>query len=239
MDRWDTYTHDALLTPTDQEHGLQDGDHFVSSHVIGTPDAFDLRYLMPPVRDQGRQGSCVAQACAAMKEYQEQKDPLVRLPHGIHLSPQFVFDLRANRPAQGMTMPDAMEILKTRGICREETYPYGSSNDTSDIPKECYKEAKRYVIREYTRLFDVEAVRRAIVAYGPVAIVVPVYNTTARIWERRKRERLRGFHCMAIVGWKENGDFIVRNSCTFDIYVHRGIRCIPNIENSGLSTTGK
>ncbi len=38
------------------------------------PESIDYTNEMTPVEDQGSEGSCVGQACGAMKEWQEQKD---------------------------------------------------------------------------------------------------------------------------------------------------------------------
>ena len=62
------YILDVLPSPDDNR------DYLVSSIYtapVVLPATLDYRTEMPPVRDQGAQGSCSAQTAAAIKEWQE------------------------------------------------------------------------------------------------------------------------------------------------------------------------
>src|ERR1035437_9873410 len=65
---------------------------------IVLPKSVDYRLQMQPVRDQGNQGTCLAQAGSAMKEWQE------RLDIGLneYLSPQIIYNLRNDPKEEGM-----------------------------------------------------------------------------------------------------------------------------------------
>lgn len=49
---------------------------------LDLPKKMDLSNWMSPIKDQGNLGSCVAFACVAVKEYQEQKEYLKEIKEG-------------------------------------------------------------------------------------------------------------------------------------------------------------
>jgi len=55
---------------------------------VAVPATLDLRSDLQKIRDQGSQGTCVAQVGACMKEWQENKD----IGFDQHMSPQFIYN---------------------------------------------------------------------------------------------------------------------------------------------------
>ena len=98
------------------EQSPQDNRDWIAETILpestSIPKTLDLRKDLTPVRNQGSSGTCAAQSAACMKEWQEKKD--VNL--NVHLSPQFVYNLRQNEN-EGMYGRDVMRILSKIGIC--------------------------------------------------------------------------------------------------------------------------
>lgn len=169
------------------------------------PSTLDLRRKLQPIRDQGQQGTCAAQAAACMKEYQERID----IKFKDYFSPQFVYNLRQNQDSSGMTLRDVMKILNQKGICTEHDFQYGSNL----IPnEEIIENASNHKIESYASIKSIDAVKKALYINGPCIIAFPVYNKGASMWKpEEKGQELKGGHAMTIVGYDKKG-FIIRNS---------------------------
>jgi C1A family cysteine protease len=172
------------------------------------PETFNLLDKMPGIRDQGFQGSCVAQTLAAIKEYHENVD----VHFTNHMSPQFIYNLRPNRPASGMYLRDAFEILRNTGVCPEKDYPYNVNLGPESITEEIKATASNYKISSYAKVNTITELKQSLMQYGPCAIVFAVYNQlNPRFWEKSNVIALSGYHCLTVVGWDKKG-FILKNS---------------------------
>jgi C1A family cysteine protease len=191
---------------------------------ITLPEILDYRIEMQPIRDQGNQGSCVAMAGAAMKEWQEWQDDFLE----EWMSPQFIYNNREDTNEEGMYMRDLMRILKDMGDCKEKTFPYGALSKPSE---KVYLEALNYVIKNYASVESIDELKTALYINGPIVIAVPVYNFSERMWYQNPGDELLGGHSMCICGYNTNG-FIIRNSWNID-WGQDGY-CILPYEDFGL-----
>lgn len=171
---------------------------------IALPDVVDYRDRMFPVRDQGSQGSCVAMAGAAMKEWQERIDVML----DEYMSPQFIYNNREDITEEGMYVRDLMNILRKKGVCVESFYPYGAFKE---ITKEVYDNALNFIIENYASIDTITELKTALYINGPCIIAVPVYNLTERMWKKKMGDYLLGYHLLCVAGYNEDG-FIIRNS---------------------------
>tara|TARA_B100000519_G_scaffold108549_1_gene94048 strand:+ start:3489 stop:4322 length:834 start_codon:yes stop_codon:yes gene_type:complete len=192
------------------------------------PESFSLREDMFGIRNQGPQGSCVAQSLAAMQE----RNNLKHLLDKGYLSPQFIYDCRPkNRSGRGMNVRNALKFLRVHGAPLEKSYPYRQGKDTPPIglkkmASELKKEAEFYRIQGFAKCTTVQDTKRAIYLNGPCVIVVPVYakpwtgSSTvehqkyiipSRMWIKEQGYKKMGGHAMAVVGWDLHG-FQIRNS---------------------------
>jgi len=136
---------------------------------ITLPTVWDLRPQMRPIRDQGNEGTCSAQASAAMKEWQEFSDVGLK----EHMSPWFVYQLRENMGQAGMYPRNTMEILYKIGIVTEKDYPYLNNRPITD---ELKTKAGTYKIQGYAQINTLDSLKKALFANGPCYIAFPVYN---------------------------------------------------------------
>lgn len=222
-----TQTTDDILCMQKSPHDERDFlyDQVCTAHPP-LPKTFSLKADMFPVRDQGPQGSCVAQTLSAVQEYNNQKDTLLK----GYLSPQFIYDCRPKNKA-GMNCRNAMKFLKDYGVCLESTYPY--RDNTKDAKPKGLKgfdsvtkqEAFIYRISNYAAVMTVYDMKNALFNDGPCLIAVPVYGKIvsrtasgkpnyridADMWQKKDGYVKIGGHAMTVIGWDLNG-FIIRNS---------------------------
>ncbi len=168
------------------------------------PDNFTLIPRLLPVRDQGLKGCCVAHAITCMKEGQTRTQR--------YLSPEFIYNLRPNRPESGMYIQDALQIVKDYGSLYEKSYPY----DYDTEPKRSFNQrllekAARFKINGFARIQDIDEMKHSLYECGPCPIAFPVYSINGKIWNQTSDSKHMGYHAMAAVGWNSEG-FVLRNS---------------------------
>lgn len=188
----------------------------IRAATVALPETYTTVPNLPSVRDQGSSSTCVAQTCACIAEYHARKENNFT----GHCSPQFVYNNRSNYPGDGMFDIDAMNILKNLGICREPTFPFGSSAVKGSIPAAARNEALQFRTAAYAEVVFVNTdpttsitnLKKAIMDNGPAYVSFPVYDYTGRFWYPGEPARPSlGGHAVAIVGWDTKG-FIIRNS---------------------------
>lgn len=203
----ESYKFNIVKSPKDRR------DYILKNSNLSLPDSLDYRDELQPIRNQGSQGTCYAQATACMKEWQEKKD------NGFdeYMSPQFFYNNRENiydndtTNDEGMYGRDVMKLIKNIGICKENTYPYGKIESRDKIDIQVYEEAKEYIIESYARIKDLNTLKESLFSNGPCLIALPVYNNNIEFWKKNKNDTFKGGHAMTIVGYNDEG-FIIRNS---------------------------
>lgn len=204
------YTLNCTLSPSDDRDWIAENIQSNNDELSYSPDRdiplyLDLRKDLRIVRNQGNQGSCVAQVGACMKEWQEVHDSHLN----TYMSPQYIYNLRENTDTEGMYPRNMMKILFKQGCCLETVFPYGSSV----VPDEdVIKEAKKYNIAHYAQCKTIEGLKKALYENGPCLIATPVYHYENDIWNPKKEaDKIIGYHAMTVVGYTPT-QFIIRNS---------------------------
>lgn len=195
------------------------------------PAQVDLHDRFPPVRNQGGRGTCVAHACVAVREYllggeSTQGD----------LSEQFVYwacKERDNYPGSGTWIRHGMAVLKEKGVCTEQVWPYrdGSlSGNEGQGPPPAGAETKALAYRiDNSELLHprwVDTLRQHLAEKRVIAFAVPVYtywfaepvSSSGDIRLPLSTDQVEGGHAMCMVGYQDDPDvpgggyFLVRNS---------------------------
>ena len=168
----------------------------------------DLRDDLPPIRDQGNQGTCAAQTATCMKEWQEKQD----YNFTEYMSPQFIYNNRVNQQTEGMYGRDVMRILSKIGSIEETIYRYGKIESVNSINKELYTRALSHKIKNYARINDIDNLKKALSINGPCYIAFPAYNSGVKMWKKTETDTEEvGGHAMTVVGYNNEG-FIIRNT---------------------------
>jgi hypothetical protein len=192
---------------------------------------------MPPIRDQGERGTCVAFATVAVLEYTHHRT------HAIHqdLSEQYLYwniKRTDSYPWEGTWLEFAFPLARRDGVCREELWPYEPDNRPNDLShgdppniQACTSDSSQHAFTRVIRLRDhrrPEAIKDQLRQGRPVAVAIPVFKTwyanpTARLsgnilMPLRSDRFAVGGHAIVLVGFEEDSDapgggyFAVRNS---------------------------
>ena len=141
------------------------------------PSAFNFVNKMPPVRDQGQVGSCVAFASTTIQSYMKAAN--------APLSSRFVYyeTLKAeNRLGQtGLQPRDAAQTFLTLGAPPESDCPYGDapSELTDQTPCESppvMQDATKYKIASYAACTSLDDVELALSKGIPVLLAIPTFS---------------------------------------------------------------
>lgn len=192
---------------------------------------------MPPIRDQGKRGTCVAFSTCAVMEYMTSR---ANKPNQ-NFSEQYLYWVVKKfdgYPKDGTWLTFSFPIAKEGGTCKESLWPYEPDSIPNDLthghpPDElaCKTDAltnalaRAIRIREYRRP---ESIKAQLAQGRPVAIAIPVFKS----WYDDPASRLSGNihlplksdrfalsgHAIVLVGYGDDesepggGYFIVRNS---------------------------
>lgn len=120
------YFTGSLECTTDGSYSFEE-DKAIKNLTIPTdlPDEFDLSNFLPPIGNQGRQGSCVSWAITYyLKSFQERiESGLPYIPDRI-MSPAYTYNQITQGTCEGTGLINTLEILKEKGAVSIETFPY-------------------------------------------------------------------------------------------------------------------
>lgn len=194
------------------------------------PPAVNLIGQMPPIRDQGSRGTCVAFALSAVHEHHRRL-----LGQQEDLSEQFLYHetkrIDGAPGSCGTWQVKALQVLSTLGECREHVWAYNSAPPcnqngvppTAAKPDAAPRTCKPVVLGPK----DVQGAKSLLASGRILGFSVPVYSSwansiavhlTGRITMRLAGEAVIAGHAMCLVGYQDNPDypgggyFILRNS---------------------------
>lgn len=206
----------------------------LKSTIKAMPTDVDWRKWCSPIEDQGRIGSCTANAGVAMLEYFQ------RRALGKHLDASRLFLYKVTRNLLGWTgdtgafLRTTMKAMVLFGVPPEQYWPYQIASFDNEPPAFCYAFAQSYqTVRFYrqdppgTQPDKVLAnVRRFLAAGLPCMFGFSVYSSMPGLGEGtgdipfpQQGDNLRGGHAVLAVGYddahkigKERGALLIRNS---------------------------
>jgi C1A family cysteine protease len=214
-------------------------DHLFAAPQIALaalPPSADLRSTCPPVYDQGRIGSCTANAIGAAFESETTKQGLP------DFMPSRLFIYYNERAMEGHTATDSgaqirdgIKSVATLGVCAETEWPYDDTPATSDggpfppgardgeKPTDtCYKDALDNKATTYSRVLrNLDQMRGCLAAGYPFVFGFTVYESfesqevakSGVVPMPAPDEQVLGGHAVLAVGYDDSTQtFLVRNS---------------------------
>jgi C1A family cysteine protease len=188
------------------------------------PRRVDLRSKCPPVYNQGRLGSCTANAIGAALEFDQMK----QRAKGV-FTPSRLFIYYNERAIEGTAdsdsgamIRDGIKTVHKQGACPERSWPYTISRFRDKPSRPCYTEAKRYQAIRYMRLTPALGQLKGCLAEGfPFVFGFAVYASfeSAKVARNghapmpKAGEEFLGGHAVLAIGYDETKEwFICRNS---------------------------
>lgn len=191
------------------------------------PADFKLGYLFP-VKNQGRTWSCVAQATAAHKQFQE----------GAHLSAKFIYKLCKQNDGlatKGTYTRFGVKTLVDYGVCEERLLPEADTQDEVSyldflVTQAELDNAKQYKSARYIScgVFDLtvqpdtfttklhESIKRGLYTYKqPVVIAIPWADNYQPMKDGllpMPSANIKYGHALLCVGWNSNNELMLLNS---------------------------
>jgi len=119
------------------------------------PSSVDLSSILPPVGDQGHQGSCVAWAVGYYyKTFMEHKEQNWNVSTNAHqFSPAFIYNQINGGGDNGSTFNDAFQLLKDKGCNTLKIFPYNDDDYTTQPTQDQLNLATPFKISDYGNLF--------------------------------------------------------------------------------------
>ena len=189
---------------------------------IKLPSKVDLRSEDSPIENQGRLGSCTANALAGNLQFLEKISSQIYK----NLSRLFIyFNERAIEGTvgfdSGAMIRDGIKVLAKFGVCPESNWPYDISKFTRKPAAACYKEGLKRRITSYHRLQSLNEMFNCLAEGFPFVFGFTVYESfeslkvaqTGLVPMPKKSERALGGHAVMAAGYDQKQKrFIVRNS---------------------------
>ena len=196
--------------------------NFTIMNTLDDIKVVDLRSKCPPVYDQGKLGSCTANAIAGAYEFDEikQGEPEPFTPSRLFIYyNERVMEKNVSKD-NGASIRDSVKTINKDGICKESTYPYNITKFADKPPQECYDEAKNHKCVEYKRVKQtLEQLKQCLIDGFPIVFGFHVYEsfkqtgTTGIAPIPKNGEKLEGGHAVMITSFFEDKKaFLIRNS---------------------------
>jgi C1A family cysteine protease len=169
------------------------------------PDKADLRKECPAVYNQGRLGSCTANAIGAAFEFELRKQN-----PASDFMPSRLFIYYNERVIEntvpmdcGASLRDGIKSVHHQGVCPEAEWPYDIGKFADTPPDPCYADALNHQVLSYSRI------PRTL----DESFESPAVATTGEMDMPKEGEAMIGGHAVLAVGYADSSKrFIIRNS---------------------------
>lgn len=209
-----------------RQYKLKRSLHDERDYIIDVPRTKDLLPIvvdmskeMPPVLDQGSNGSCAAHASAVILQYLLKKGPLSRLY--MYYTTRVFIEKSAPSEDTGVYLRDICKAIQKYYVCDEKLWPYNINKFTEAPPLNAFKEARIKKLNYYKVPQDLVVLQTLLSQHMPILIGVLIYASfeseeamkTGVIPLPDKKEELLGGHALALVGYNnDKKTFLVQNS---------------------------
>ena len=196
--------------------GISESDDIIKS--------VDLRDGFPPVYNQGKLGSCTANAISAAYVFDTMKQ---NIPTIFEPSRLFIYfnERKSNgtiNEDSGASIRDSVLAITNQGVCPETMWEYNIAKFMEQPTNECFDFAKNHKCISYKRVNqNLQQLKQCLIEGFPFVFGVDVYEsfenkeamTTGVIPIPKDGEKLLGGHAICCAGFCDDKQaFIFRNS---------------------------
>jgi C1A family cysteine protease len=221
------YITGALDCTTDGSYSLDESNVLEDLEIpVDLPDFFDLSNLLPPIGNQGRQGSCVSWAITYyLKSFQERVESGQPYTDAMIMSPSYTYNQLTQGVCEGTSVLATLDILQNRGSISLTEFPYFDDSCNIQPTPLQNDEAAINKIRNYKFLSGINMVdemKTLLVDQKPIiisAFLTSQFGVEDDLGLTAYREYAvdydlkGGCHAMLVVGYSENNHaFKVVNS---------------------------
>ena len=180
--------------------------------ALTLPASVDLNAGLPPVGDQGNQGSCT---CWSSAYYN--KTYLVGLEKGWdttlsthQFSPAFVYNQINGGVDEGAEIGDAMQLMVDKGCDTLYYFPYSDANWTKQPTKASLTRALAYQAYSWNTLpLDLSTIKSYLAQGHPLVFGVAIYPdfetlTPSHPVYSSMTGTLEGYHALCIIGYNDS-----------------------------------
>jgi C1A family cysteine protease len=188
------------------------------------PPMVDLRLQCPPVYDQGKLGSCTANAIGGAFQFELMRQKLkVFNPSRLFIYyNERVLENKVKEDS-GAQLRDGVKSVATQGVCDEALWPYDISKFAKKPTQKLYNQAKKSLAIQYTRLnnMNINELKSCLATGNPFVFGFTVYQgfegtetaQTGILKMPGKNESVLGGHAVMAAGYDDTKKaFIIRNS---------------------------
>jgi hypothetical protein len=187
--------------------------HAQSAAVL--PAAVDLTANMPPVGNQGQEGSCVAWASAyALRGYEARRDVWSTVPPKTaapanNFSPAFVYNLLNGGTDSGLAIPWALSLMQQKGAATLADMPYVSGQYKTQPTAAALADALHYKLTSYGYIAptDLTTMKTQLAAGLPIVLAIKVYYNFFLLGPNQVYSSIsgayQGGHAVTIVGYDD------------------------------------
>jgi C1A family cysteine protease len=175
----------------------------------------DLRDKMPMIYDQGKIGSCTANALCSIFEYDNRNFTGSRL--FLYYNERAL--INETNEDNGAYISDGIKSLEKDGICEEKEWAYVSENVLIKPSERAYINAKNnFVIEALNINNDLKTIKEWLDKNEPITIGISIYsnfmnNKSGVISLPTENDKFLGGHAVVICGYNDYQEiFILRNS---------------------------
>ena len=182
-----------------------------------------VKLPMPPVADQGNEGSCTAfgTGYAVVSYYLNQIKGLPYQNNGALRSPEFLFNTtKIASDCKGAYLTTVLNRLVQTGICSWNTMPYTPAGCTTWPSNAAFQNAATGKIKNYHKLYNPSIETQQLLAKRYPVVISFDIDQAFDIQTKKspftwsvKQGTVRGGHVAAVIGYDNyNQRFIVQNS---------------------------
>lgn len=186
------------------------------------PKAVDLRSGCSAIENQGRLGSCTANALVGNLEFLEKAagKPAADLSRLFVYFNERMIEGTVARDS-GAQLRDGIKTLAKQGVCAEKNWPYVIAKFAARPPAACYREGLEHQITSYHRIVTLAEMKQCLADGYPFVFGFTVYEgfespavaKTGVLNLPKAGERALGGHAVMAVGYDDSTRrFFVRNS---------------------------